>query len=294
MPEPGEPDQGRRPQADGVARREQRRSGPVERDRAAGVEDEAAVHAADDLGRVFRAEDRRPGSGEPVEQVGDRRRARGIELGGRLVEDEDVGPHRDDAGDRHALLLPARQRERLAVGEMGDRQPVQHGIDAAVHLGAGHAQVLQAERQLLADGELGCRELVGRCREHDPDPPEQPVRRGGLRVAVADHHRAAERRAHDPRDEPRRGQCQRGLAGARPAGHADPLARADRHGHAGQARLAPDRIADLQVLDAQRRGPGRGVGHRHAPRTVPTMIATIPAISARRSQRSSGGSATTR
>ena len=119
-----------------------------------------------------------PARGQLVEQVGDRRGPGRVELGGRLVEDEDGRPHRDDARDGDPLLLAARQRERLAVGQVGDAKPVEDGVDPRVHLGARHAQVLEPERELLADGQLRGRQLVGRRREDDADPPEQRVRGG--------------------------------------------------------------------------------------------------------------------
>ena len=38
-----------------------------------------------------------------------------VEHGGRLVEDDGVGQHGSDAGDRHPLLLPARKRSRKGI-----------------------------------------------------------------------------------------------------------------------------------------------------------------------------------
>ena len=63
-----------------------------------------------------------PDRASPSSRSRDRAGARRVELGGRLIEDEHVGAHRDDARDRHALLLAARQGERLAVGQVGDRR----------------------------------------------------------------------------------------------------------------------------------------------------------------------------
>ena len=146
-------------------------------DPAPAVEDEAAVRPPED--RRDRARRRAP----PVPSAAGRRRrsataarAGRVELGGRLVEDEHVGAHRDDAGDGDPLLLAARERERLAVGEVADAEALEHGVDPGVHRLARHAQVLEPEGELLADRQLRGRELVGRRREDDPDPPGQ--RRG--------------------------------------------------------------------------------------------------------------------
>ena len=99
-----------------------------------------------------------------------------VELRGRFVQDEDARAHRDDARDRDPLLLAAGQGERLAVGEVADRQPRQRRIDPRVHLVARDAQVLEPEGELFADGQLRRRELVGRRREDDPDAPEEGAR----------------------------------------------------------------------------------------------------------------------
>ena len=127
-------------------------------------------------------------SSRSATDVGPRR----VELGGRLVEDEDARAHRHDARDRHALLLAAGQRERLAVGEVADRQALQRRVDPRVHLVARHAQVLEAERELLADGQLRCGQLVGRCREDDPDLAEERAGRGRRRVGAFDDDPAVE------------------------------------------------------------------------------------------------------
>ena len=84
------------------------------------IEDQAAIHPSEHARIVLHAQDPAPAAGQLRQEVGDPGRARRVELGGRLVEDEDGRAHRDDAGDRHPLLLAARQGERLAIGEMAD------------------------------------------------------------------------------------------------------------------------------------------------------------------------------
>ncbi len=169
-----------------------------------------------------------PGAGQLLEQVGDRRRPGRIELRRRLVEDEHVRAHRHDAGDRDALLLAAGQRERLAVGEVRDPQPLERGVDPRVHLGPRQAEVLEPERELLANGLLRGRQLVGRRREHDPDPAEERVGCGADGRHAVDRDPAVQPGADHARDEPGRRQRERRLAGAGPAGDPDPLAGGDR------------------------------------------------------------------
>ena len=163
-------------------------------------------------------------------------RAGRIELRGRLVEHHDVRAHRDDARDRHALLLAAGQRERLAVGEVRDAEPREDRVDPGVHLRPRHREVLEPERELLANGQLRGGELVGGRGEDDPDAPEQVLRLGLDEVGLAERRAAFDRGAHDPWDEARRQQREGRLAGAGPPRHADSRAGGDREADVARAR----------------------------------------------------------
>ena len=296
-----EPDERRRGCSARCLGRRERRARDVEGDRPASLEDEAPVHPAEDARVVLGAQDRGPGARQLVEQVRDRHGPRRVELGGRLVEDEDGRAHRDDARDGDPLLLAAGQGERLAVGEMADRQARQRRVDPRVHLRARDAEVLEPEGELLADRQLRGGQLVGRRREDDADPAEQRSRGGGHRVLPLDDDPAVHLRADHPRDEPGRRECQGRLARAGPPGHADALARRDRHADTPEARFPPARITDGQVRDEQRRIAGArryfgwsAVRHRGA---IPSATSTMPTAvtrMSRRSHRSSGGSATVR
>ena len=264
------------------------------------LEHQAAVHPAEDRRIVFGTQDGGPGPRELVEEVGDRRGPRRIELGRRFVEDQDTGAHRHDARDRHALLFAAGQGEWLAVGEVADRQAGQRGVDPSVHLVARHAQVLEAERELLADGLLRGRQLVRGCREDDPDLAEERAGRGGRRVGAFDDHPTVELGPDDARDEPGRGERQGRFPGARPAVDADPLAATDRQVDPLEAVLAPSRISDAETFDQERRRRRRRhaaiARRRHRPMTpsANSTMATMAARISQRSHRSIGGSATTR
>ena len=183
----GEPDERRRRRAAcGCGLWRARRPGTSRAIACARVEDEALGPSG--RGRSDRA--RRTGSrarsGRARRAARRPRRPGRIELGRRLVEHEDARAHRDDARDRHALLLAAGQGERLAVGEVADRQPRERRVDPGVHLVARDAQVLEPERELLAHGQLRCRELVGRRREDDPDPAQELARGVACRCRRSD------------------------------------------------------------------------------------------------------------
>ena len=192
---------------------------------------------------------------------------------------------------------PPDKRERLAIGEVADRQAGQRGVDPGVHLGPGHAQVLETERQLLANRQLRGRQLVGRRREDDPDPAEQRAARRGRGVDPLDGDPAVQLGPHDPGDEPGGSQREGRLAGPGPAGHAHLAAGRDREIDTRQARFTTGRIPHAEALDPERcRGVG-GVGARGHRGTIPKATSSTPmaaSTTSSRSHRSIGGSATTR
>ena len=195
-----------------------------------------------------------PGAGELLEQLRHRPGPGRVELGGRLVENEHGRAHRHDARDGDPLLLAAGQRERLAVGEVADRQALEGRVDPRVHLVARDAEVLEPERELLADRQLRRRQLVGRRREDDPDPAEQRSRARPYAASTPSIATVPSSLARTTRGM--------NAAAARasvdlpaPVRPATPtrLARGDRDRDALDRRLAATRIADAEPLDPERR-----------------------------------------
>ena len=252
---------------------------------------------------MLRGEHRAPVADDLAQEVRDGFGPQRVELRRGLVDDEDGRVHRHDACDRHPLLLPAGERERLPIGEVRDAQPFEHGIDPAVHLVAWDGEVLEAEGELLPDRGLGGGQLVRRRREHDADLA-QPIRRaGGRRVDAGDMQRPVDLGTHDPWDECGARQREGRLAGAGRPGDPQQLARPNGEGDvAERGGGAPD------VSDAQRGGLDPAVGRvvpvadrvrrlRHSRNgfvMAATMTATNPRSSRRRSTRSAGGSTTSR
>ena len=75
----------------------------------------------------------------------------GVEIGQRLVEQQDVGLDHERARERHALLLAARQLARQALGKAFEpheaqhlREPRRRSAPAAI------LRILQPERDVLA------------------------------------------------------------------------------------------------------------------------------------------------
>ncbi len=79
----------------------------------------------------------------------------GVEIGQRLVHENDGRADDDGAGDRHALLLTARQLSRQLVALRAQAHEIERGIDAAFGLRLRHALHGQAEADILADRHMG-------------------------------------------------------------------------------------------------------------------------------------------
>ena len=113
--------------------------------------------------------------------------------------------------------------------------------------------------------------LAGVAKTIPTRPSSAPRRRGRRVDAPRSTTRPVDLGPDDARDEPRGGERQGRLAGAGPAGHADPLAGGDREVDAREARLAPGRIA-------ARRDPRSGAA---PPRRLASSLPVIAARSRR-------------
>ncbi len=167
------------------------------------VQDEAPIGKAKELWRVLGTHDDPAIVSKGTQEAGDGSRSLGIKLGGWFIEDEDGSPHCHDAGDRDPLLLPAGQRRRIAFGEVRDAELVEHLGNPSLHRVWADGEVLQSERQLLADGQLRGRQLIGRSGEHDPDSTGEVGSGRASRGDAVDADRAIETGTHHPRDEAR-------------------------------------------------------------------------------------------
>ncbi|OIQ70522.1 hypothetical protein GALL_478660 [mine drainage metagenome] len=69
----------------------------------------------------------------------------GVQIGQRLVAQQQPRTHRQRACQRHPLLLPARQRMRMAPGQVGKAHVGEHGAGAVTRLRATHAVQRQGD-----------------------------------------------------------------------------------------------------------------------------------------------------
>ena len=131
------------------------------------------------------------------------RRPRGVEVRGRLVEQHEPRAHRESAGEREPLLLAARQRLGRAVERHVEPDRVERRAHPRPDLVARNAEVLAAERDVVADP----RQDHLACRGPAAPVPARP-RAARRRLAV---DRAARRSARPRR---RRRARRRGRAAA--------------------------------------------------------------------------------
>ena len=108
------------------ARRIAQRAGRIDQRAVLEPDQLRARRRADQADVVGRDDDRRAEPVERGEQVQQALGHVGIDVAGRLVGDEQLGPVDHRAGDRDALLLAARQRRRPGAGAVGEPDPGEH------------------------------------------------------------------------------------------------------------------------------------------------------------------------
>ena len=176
-----------------------------------------------------------------------------------LVEQQDVGLHRQRPDDRHPLLLAARQ----PVGESSRLSARPNRVEQLGRLRPRPppASVLStlrgAERHVVEHGHV--REQVERL-EHDPDPPPDPVdvdALGGDLLALDDDPAGIDRLEQVDAAQERR------LAAARRADEADDLVLGDVEVDAAQDLERAERL--VEALDRRAGTPSSGAAHAADP-----------------------------
>jgi hypothetical protein len=185
---------------------------------------------------------------EREKQIHDGGARRLVEIAGGLVRHQDRRVRHDGAGNRHALLLAARQLRRI----MMQSRPEAHGLQFGLRPleGVILARQLQGERHVL-ECRHGGNEMEG--LEHDADAPasktgERILVEAGQIRAVHDH--PAGIRAL----QSRHGHEQGGLSGARGTDETHRLALADAERNALQDMHPCGPAPEAQIDIVQRDG----------------------------------------
>jgi hypothetical protein len=188
--------------------------------------------------------------GETVHEVPELSAGERVDPGRGLVEEEHARLVEDGTGQREPLAQAQRQRQRLAVGEAGEAEARQQGVDAAGC--RGPVQTVEAGRQaqVLAD------RLVAIEREALRHVPDARPHAGPLAAhVVAGHERGAGRR----RLQPAQHLDERRLAGAVGTEQAHDLARAHLEAHLVHGREGPEPTGE-PVRAHRRRAPEAAAG----------------------------------
>ena len=200
-----------------------------------------------------------------------------VELRGRLVEHEDAGLEREDAGDRDALALAARQGLDGALAERLDAQALERLADPPVHLGAAQPQVLEPERHLALHGPVD--PLLLGVLEDEPDRPGEGPRRRMEHVVAAHADRAGDAPAVEVRDEAVEEPQERGLATAgRPDDQREALLEATRdvaQGRFGRSRVPVAEPADRREAHDRLHGRAGGLRSRHATTIAGSIVGIV-------------------
>jgi hypothetical protein len=168
--------------------------------------DPAAVHHGDAVGRDHRlalvVRDVDGGEAELVVQAADFEAhflaQAGIEVRQRLVQQQHARLDHHGAGQSHALLLPAREFRRIAVGQRAKPHRLQDAGDARLHRRAVDMAQLQAEGDVLRHRHVRPDRIALEDHRHLPPLRRQRHRGGGDHRAVhADHAAAGPRETGD-------------------------------------------------------------------------------------------------
>ena len=138
---------------------------------------------------------------QPVEPVPQEVARLGVEPGGGLVEDEDLGVRDERPRDGEPTLHPARQRVHLVMGPLGELGELEELLGSFPDDAAGQVEVPAVDHEVVEDGQLEVeRVLLG--HDADPAPDLRPV----VGRVHAEHPQRPVRHRGHARDHPHGGR----------------------------------------------------------------------------------------
>jgi hypothetical protein len=141
------------------------------------------------------------GRAQPLDRGEEERRPLGVELRGRLVEEEELRLERERGREAHPLELAARQLGRPPAPEVERVHGGERPLGPWPDLRGRDAQVLEPERDLVGDDRHD--HLVFRILEDAGDRPRELGGPRDARVELGDDHRAGEAAPVEVRHEAR-------------------------------------------------------------------------------------------
>ena len=202
------------------------------------------VYPFDDLIELVLDDDESvsPVGGQPAQQSEEFHGGVGIEIGGGLVEHQHPRAHGQHRGDGDPLLFAPRQGAQEPLPEAGQSDGFQRIVDGRLHLERRPAKVLQAEGDLILNGEraeLGVGILKDQAgllgqQMHRGVPHHQPRHHDLARVVALD----------EMRDESIQAQREGALARAAGTEYQHGLPRPEREVQVDERRVFPRRIGE--------------------------------------------------
>ena len=191
---------------------------------------------------------------QPADVLDDRLARADVEADGRLVEQQELRPVQQRAGDLDPAQLPARELADLVAGALGELEAGELGGRAPLRLAARDALQPRGVEQVLHDREI---EVDGALLEHHAERGERL--RGPPAHVGAEDPDAAAAVAVEPGDQVE----QRGLAGAVLAEQHGEAAGRDRERDLVQHLARAEAVAQASDLERGRRRFGSPCGLRH-------------------------------
>ncbi len=205
-----------------------------------------AVFHEDDRGRPCRADGR-----EPLEEGSG---AIGVEICGRLVEDEQAGHRCQHACECESLLLAARERSsQVSPGATEPDRLERHG-DPFEHRRSWPGAGLEAERDVILDPLHD--DLARRILEHQSDPRREFARSERPGLDTIDGQGAQPSTWQLARDEPSQGKSQRALPGTGRPDDEQAVARRHIQVDRPERRRIRTRIREPEPAGSDRDRPG--------------------------------------
>ena len=182
---------------------------------------------------------------EPLDRAEEELGRVGIELGGRLVEQEQSRLQRERRRKADALELAARELGGLSLPQVEGVHGGERRLDARPDLGGRRAEVLEPESDLVRDDRED--DLILRILEDRGDRSRQIGGSRGPRIQSRDDSSTREAAAVKMRDEARERPQQRRLAGSRRAEQRHDLARLELQRERPE-RVRRSRIRELELV----------------------------------------------